>query len=426
MTDPTNKYHYDRFLTWLSGAYGYDRSIKDITNHPKTDVFSISIRSVTHYMDAWVTNIKQMDSMAQYLRNVYVNFEQTDQVCYLDILKEARVIFYTAPYIKSRMTNDINHWISAGNHTLITHSYIPFSKDRGAVTDFIDNLSEPIDSGKIMEPVKIFLGTGKRDTEMVMYRGEMYSYEDYLDPVRNAVSGTSELTGFKRVKYDIHSQSGEIRSNDATFSAINSQHLDIQRYFDLPLNGKTLVAIDNKPLITELHFGSSKIIYLHCRPSDMPINIADAIADGLAKYAALPQMATKGSGKYYLHRYELNNGAQAVVVWDRKALASFGPECGGYTPNMDKLRIKYSVPEALIDTTVQLGEPGKYILYSYLNGSTQNIDSPDGNIDLKADGVSGELFYIIPDDTNTANILADITASRKKLDDALTGKITVK
>jgi len=425
MTDPSNKYHYDRFLTWLSGAYGYDRSQKDAPNHPKTDVFSISIRSAAHYMDAWVTNIKQMDSMAQYLRDEYINFEQTDQVCYPDILKDARVIFYTAPYIKSKMTNDINHWLSDGNHVLVTHSYIPFSKDRGAVTDFIDNMSEPIDSGKIMEPVKIFLGTGKRDTEMVMYRGEMYSYEDYLDPVRNSISGTSELTGFKHIAYTIHSQSGEVKSSDPTFSSLSGQHLDIHRYFEVPLVGKTLVGIGDKPLVTELCFGSSKIIYLHCRPSDLPIGIADTIAAAIAKYADLPQMALKGQGKYYLHRYELKNGSQAVVVWDRNSLASFGPECGGYTPNMDKLRIKYSVPEAHIDTVVPSGKPGKYIVYSYLNGSRQNIDSEDGNITLKADSVSGELFYIIPDDTNAVNILADIETSHEKLNVALKGKISV-
>jgi len=417
MTDPKQTYYFDRMCQWLGGAFGFDIARSYKNDHIPTDTYSISIRSSVDYMDSWIWSIYQMDSMTPYLRDVYVNCDQTDQVCYNDILKKARVIFYNPPKSKKELVTDLNKWLDKSGKILFTHSYIPFANDNGGIVGLVEDLNKPIKDGKVLEGVLGFFKD--RNTDMVVYRGEPYSYADYQKPINNAQSGASELEGFEGKNFSLKIATGKISSSE--FKDLNTNDIvKIDNYFDVNLGGTPVIFIGDKPLLTKLTVKGSDIYYLHARPSELPQDLVVKITSHLKDSLALPKYANSGADtKYYLHRYMAEDNIEQIMVWDRSSLSSYPYNCGGYVPGIDKLRILANDPKANIDVNVPV-KNGDYTLYEASSGKETKITVTTGEINLKQTGKAAELFFIVP--SGKEDKLAKVKETMARFNDALQAK----
>ncbi len=394
-TDDKEKYRHNRLLVFLGGAYGYKQARNDKSFRPQAPVVSVTLRSVNHYMDAWMWDVKSMDSFARYLADEHIDMEETFPGQLPEILKTVNSLFYTPIYTRKVDFKPVKDWLDAGGKTLVTHSFIPYSVDNGI--NYLLN-KKRIKSVVIPPMINNLMKfpNGKGDT--VIYRGEDKTYADFLALKSNVPFQKQYLIddSFKSLQVVDSPVSGKISFDG---KIIDNEPITIPQYWKWnDPKAKVLAKIGNLPLISVLKISKeNRIIYLHCRLSVLPEPLRKQLTPLLSNYLKLPRVAQPSYDKpAFVHAYKLGKtNVNAVVLWDKKALAKFGLFAGyRQTGKWKTIHFGYRTPGANGSCRYNIGKPGEYQIYWMISGREKAIESTDGFIDLSLDNCLADICFI--------------------------------
>jgi hypothetical protein len=411
MFDPAEEYHNTRWRTYLGGAYGYKQARNDKSFRSKPPVLSVSLRSVNHYMDAWNWDIKLMDSFCRWFSPIFVDAEETYPGELDALLPETEYLFYTAPYTKKSDFAKISNWMAQGGKTLVTHSYIPYTVDDG-IEYQLD--AARISKAEIPQLIKDYMQfPGGADT--VIYRGENYSYADFLaEDIRSPFQ--TELTiapEFAALTLDNNGIAGEAVAGDTVLG-----NVDVPQYWNwTPEGAEVLATVNGKPLVSRLQSADgSVIVYLHVRLNLLEDSMKQAVTTLIADTLDLPRLAKPTDKTALLHAYKLpEDGVTAAILWDKKALEARG-YYAGYRPanewSVDN-RYNYNMPGADGAVRYIVPAPGDYRVYQFVAGKESVVTADeDLTITLALDNQLCDLFYVAPDTAQWQEKLEEIKAKR--------------
>jgi hypothetical protein len=361
MSDPKNAYQYDRFSAWMSQAYGFRQARREETARPVPTVLSVSLRSVAHYISAWMWNINQQDSMAIPLSDAQLDFEQTDLSNLPSVIDKASVIFYTPPQSVRQEGTRLQAWLDQGGKTLVTHSYIPVSLDDG----------------------QALLKPGVKNVEFL---GEDHNYSAYMaDPV--ATPDFALLPCFK----------GLTQSGDKTWILPPGS------------SAKLILGTPDKPLLSQIALPkNSSILYIHVRPQDLSADEQKQVMDKLVELLQLPQIAIDPSGDGVMAHRFYHGPTEVISLWNRGRLNQLGflPGYGAhllvgrgadaYDPK--KRPYPYLAPGAQCSAKIPVAAAGTYRVYRFFTDSEETVTvGVDKLLPVTVEGAVVEQFYIAPD-----------------------------
>ena len=413
MMNPEDEYHNRRWRTFLGGAYGYKQARDDRAMRPNAPVLSITLRSVNHYMDAWNWDVKSMDSFCRYFSPIHVDAEESFPGELDALLPETKYLFYTAPYTRKQDFARISDWLAKGGRTLVTHSYIPYTADEGV--EYQLNAAS-ITQAPVPELIMSFMKfPGVTDT--VIYRGENYSYADFLAKKILSPFQTQNVIApeFSSVTLDENGISGEAAAGGRTLGKI-----EVPQYWNwTPEGGKVLATVAGKPLVTRLdRADGSVIVYLHVRLYLLDEPLRQAVTTLIADNLALPRLALPvAETPALLHAYQLpDTPASAAILWDRGALEERG-FYAGYRPETQwtiENRYNYNMPGADGKVRYLVPEAGEYRVYQFVAGKETVVTADaDRTVTLALENQLCDLFYVGKDTPEWREKLSQLKAKRE-------------
>lgn len=412
-TEPEHEYVNIRWRTFLGGAYGYKQSRRDKAMRPVAPVLSVTLRSVLHYMDAWNWDVKSMDSFCRYFSPLHIDAEETYPGELETLLPQNKYLFYTAPYTRKQDFSRISGWLAQGGRTLVTHSYIPYTVDEGIEYQLSAERIQRAFVPKLIMDFMRFHGA----TDTVIYRGEEYSYADFLaekviSPFQNKLLIAPE---FSSIVLDENGVSGAVTAGKNPLGS-----LTVPQYWQwTPEGGRVLASVGERPLVTRLdRADGSTLVYLHVRLQHLEEPMRQAITALIADELALPRLALPGEKPALLHAYRLPGiaGSSAAVLWDRGALEERG-YYAGYRPTDEwtiEKRYNYNMPGAAGSVRYLVPEAGKYRIYQFVAG-TETVAEADSDrtVELALDGKLCDLFYVGPDTPEWREKIAEFRKQRE-------------
>jgi hypothetical protein len=385
-SDPANVYHYDRYAGMMSQGHGWWQARHDDASRPAARVFTVSLRSSVHYIQSGVWTMAVEDSFEDALAGAQVDVEMTDTLALPEILPEADVLFYAPPVSRHVDAERVQRWLDRGGKTLVTHSYIPRSLDRGEVP----------------------LRHGVRNVD---FRGEEFNYKDYLDRIRFLDGGFALHPVFAALNrgaegyWYLSACGGEpdqskVPWNRATAPGVGWEWVRF---------GTGLARV--KPLISELALANgSRIAYIHQRLEDIPPRTVRKMMAALVERYALPLLAREdhGARRAIVHTFRAGD-AGIAVLWNEEKLVELGwlggygehllPGRGPTTFDLEVRPYPIGIPGAVCGAWVPVERGGgTYRVYAMLaNRETTVEPAPDGWIRLQVPDLLGEQFYYAPD-----------------------------
>ena len=391
MTDPASGYPNQRWRTYLAGAFGYELAFENSAKRRVSPVLSVTLRSVAHYMDAWNWDVKSMDSFCRYFSPLHIDAEETYPGQLRERLEDSEFLFYTVPYSRKQDFGAVAKWMGEGRKKLVTHSYIPYSIDPG-----FDPL---LDSSKFTEvflPENIQGLLKSKTSDSVIYRGENYSYADFLKSKVDIVPAEERLVPeFATLKAPESGVSGPVRWGDSLLA----DSLEAEQYWTwAPAGGKVLATVGSKPLVTRLdRADGSRIIYCHLRFQLLPEELKQKLTAAIAAELALPQLALPVEKRPALaHVYNFAAGNAAVVLWDRARLEANGYYAGYRSKEEWAKMSRFTYHNSGANGAVRLlrAEPGRYRILALPSGREFTVENqPDGML-LELDNRLCELFLV--------------------------------
>lgn len=405
--DPASGYANNRWRTFLAGAFGYELAHSEKVRRSTPPVLSVTLRSVAHYMDAWNWDIKSMDSFCRYFSPLHIDAEESYPGQLEERLPDTQFLFYTVPYSTTADFDKVQNWLKQGQRTLITHSYIPYSINPG-----FDPLLDSSRFDEVFLPDNIKSVLKAEKTDSVIYRGENYSYADFLkrkvDIVPTARRLAAEFNSLQTPKSGV---SGTILWRDVVLE----NNFESEQYWEwTPAGGKIIATIGNRPLVTILDRpDGSRIIYCHLRLHHLPETLRQELTSRIATEIKLPRLALPVEKRPALaHVYKFNsNKATAVALWDRAALEKNGYYAGYRTKEewAKMRRFTYRNPGA--NGAVRLVQPaGKYRILALPSGREFTAQSDGEGILLALDNQLCELFFVAEDTVDWQAKMAAIRA----------------
>ncbi|MBN1558223.1 MAG: hypothetical protein JW951_08760 [Lentisphaerae bacterium] len=385
-TDPANAYHYDRYAGMMSQGHGWWQARHEKASRPAARVFTVSLRSSVHYIQAGVWTMAVEDSFEDALAAAHVDVEMTDTLELPEILPGADVLFYAPPVSRQIDAERLQAWLDAGGKTLITHSYIPLSLDRGAV---------PLRPG-----VK---GTG--------FRGEEFNYKDYLDRLGHLGDAFALHPAFAALHRGAEDY-WYLRAADQELDPSKppwDRSADSANSWEWVRFGTGLARVH--PLVSELPLeNGSRLVYIHQRLEELPPRILRKIVAALIERYDLPRLARRddATGPAIAHTFRAGDACVAVL-WNERRLEELG-WYGGYGPHLmpgrgpdiydlDVRPYPIAAPGATCGAWVPVEQTGTtYRVYAVLADRESVVEaSPDGRLRLQVPDLLGEQFYYAPD-----------------------------
>ncbi len=368
LLNPDNGYHHTRFRNWMAQGLAFRQAKLDrAAKLPAVDVLNVSLRSVGFYIgNFW--SLGQMDSWGPALAEAQVNFEQTDPQELPRRLEQARVIFYAPPVSRPEIAAQLEAWLAQGGKTLVTHSYIPFSHDRGRA-----DLKESVQD--------------------VAFSGKDFDYADYVADL--------------------------------------AKQADTPLFKDFAPGrpaGRTVVAgADGKPLLTlNERPGGSRVYYLHSRPASVAPEALAQVMTRLAADLNLPLlMGGADAATAMVNRYQ-NDVCQIVTLWNRTEITKTGFG-GGYGEHLMPKRsakeydpkvypYKSHLPGAFCQATLSLDKPGQYRVYRFLADQEEVVEvGPQRQLTLTQKDEMVDVYYLAEDSEAFRQSLVPIKAERAKI-----------
>lgn len=398
MSDPKHAYHYDRYSAWVSQADGWRQARREGTFRPAPKVVSVSLRSSVHYMQAWLWNVQQADSLGAALADANIDYEETDTLELPDVLDRADVVFYTPPVSQPVDGARIQAWLARGGKTLVTHSYIPVSRDNGEV--------------KLLPGVK-----------NVEFRGEEFDCADFLD-LTQGTGGESSLhpafAGLAKEAQGYWRLPGMAAQwPDATPATSPWKQVKLG-------NGLEWVC----PMVSELTLpGNSRILYIHRRPRDLAPKQLEKLMAVLTDHCSLPRLAVPDpmlGGPVIAHRFQPPGDTRVMVLWNVRHLLKLG-DTGGYGSHLlpergpdkfDLNRRPYPIlaPGERCGAQVPVARPGVYRVYRFLEDRDELLTAgADCRLPLVVAGRFAEQFYYAPDTPAFRDEVARLRLHRAKV-----------
>jgi hypothetical protein len=375
-SDPTNAYDYDRYANAMSQGHGWWQARHEGAARSSARVFAVSLRSSVHYIQAGVWTLDVEDSFEDYLANAHVDVETIDTLGLPEVLPEADTLFYAPPVSRRLDAERVQRWLDEGGKTLITHSYIPLSLNRGAVE----------------------LRPGVRS---VRFRGEEFNYKDYMDRLQGIGEGFALHPAFAKL------QRG---AEDYWYLADPDQEPGpIAAGWQWVNIGTGLGRIH--PLVSELPLANgSRIVYIHQRLEDFPPRTMEKLMATLIERYQLPVVARDdaATNRAITHTYRAGD-SRVAVLWNERKLVELGwlPGYGAhllvrrgpdqFDPDVRPYPIQ--TPDARCGAWVPVDQPGvSYRAYAFLANRETTMDAtPDGWLRLQVPDQLAEQFYYAPD-----------------------------
>lgn len=141
--NPGNPVLFTTFRNFMACARGFRQAKLDRSVRLKTDVRHVMQRSAIFITGG--NNYPVDDGFASWgpmLVKAGINYEQTEPRELPLLLPSTRVLFFGSPVCSPETAAQIGKWLSAGNKTLLLHSYVPFSHAKGRI-DLRELLAEP-------------------------------------------------------------------------------------------------------------------------------------------------------------------------------------------------------------------------------------------------------------------------------------------
>jgi hypothetical protein len=374
LSNPANEYMFDRWSNWMTGALGFTFARDEKVTRPDTRVFNISIRSPGYYISSWIPGLNQGPSFGPLLADNHVPYKQWDRSEMPEILGEADVIFYSAPFSRTQDWKALRDWLKSPGKTLVTHSNLPFSLDDGQSR----------------------LNPGVQN---VNYTGPDQSYTDFLTEVANYKA--TIFPEFKSLRPLANGNRG-------------------------PVPGAQILAGDNKnPLLSTVSLaGNSKLYYLHCNPVRMDERDRAQVMKILVDRLNLPRTVVSSSKPVMAHHFA-SPRADVLNVWTGLDLPGFRggygehlmPRRGASTFDPAKRPYPWLSPAGeTISVDVPVDEEATYRVFSFLAGEESVIKStPRKLLRLEVKGVFAEQFYYAKDGPGIREMITILKKHRERL-----------
>lgn len=362
MLDPNEKYYNNRWRVWLAGAYGYKQARDLETFRPKAKAVQLANRSGGFYTESWVWDANIRNTFGSDLLAAYVDVESLAPTQMEELLKYD-TLFYTPIYTPKNQIKNLNNYLAKGKKRVITHSFIPYSLDRGVNYFHWEELPHQI-AHHALDNLQ-------------------NSQEWILSPI------------FKDLKF----ATGEVKGN-VKFGNENLGETTIPEYWSWsPKNGKVIATIGDKPLITVAKDRfDNEFVYLHARLSRIDAKLRRKLVALMSEKLDFGSIAkANGENPLIMHKYELKNVAgDAIAIYDRDVLEKTGSVLG-YRPQEDwkKTMYQYKSDGTKSAADYKVKSAGEYLVYYPLSNRLEKVKvGEDKLVKLSLNGTFAEIVFV--------------------------------
>ena len=363
MKDPANAYFHNRWKVWLGGAYGYKDARNLKTFRPRAKALQVTSRSGGFYTESWIWDAQVRNTFGGDLLAAHVDVESTFPGQFPEVAEEFGTIFYTPLFTRRIDVEPLKRFLSQGGRRIITHSFIPYSIDRG-----VNYFAWDEQSHQIAHHAQDNLNSSDRW---------------FLDPA------------FSCLKLRQGEVTGEVRMAGETLGAIT-----IPEYWEWPVPaGEVLAEIGTLPLVTRFRTSlGNELYYVHARLSRIEPKTRRKLTALLAEAADVDRLAIPDAEHpALLHAYRLGTASgDAVVLYDRALLERDGAVLG-YRPAEEwaKILFQYRADGACSGARYLVRKPGEYLVWHFISGRSEVV-SADHTLELplRLEGVFADVIYI--------------------------------
>ena len=385
MLDRKYPYNHNRWLTYVGGAFGYKDSRNLRMYKPKSRALTVSQRAGGFYQESLIGDGFVRNSFGKEILNHLIEADGAFPGELAGLIDGYDTLFYTPIYSRREEARTIGRWLKHGDRLLITHSFIPYSLDRGAA---IMSWEEP--TGELEEHYRI--NAGGRDNWL-------------LHPV------------FRNIRLETGEKRGEVKVFGETLG-----ELTLPEYWRwTPPNSTVLATIGGEPLISLVKLpGNNRIVYWHARPFRLDGAMLSRLFDRVASALQIPRLAEQEEGNgVLLHRFRsgIVPGAEALVIYDRNIMNRDGAVVGYRNwDDWDRVYFQYAAPEARGRARYNVSAPGEYLIY-YLLAGREEKHSADaaGQVPVSLDKAFADVVYVVPADENGRSFLEERKRFRETL-----------
>ncbi|MBQ0104987.1 MAG: hypothetical protein KBT47_03000, partial [Armatimonadetes bacterium] len=212
----------------------------------------------------------------------------------------------------------------------------------------------------------------------IWYPGNTINNPDLFASVIGQVSKGEDVT-LGEVKFKMP-KGVKITQKDSIQSTYKGEYYEIEK------NGQVLLSFGDIPVLTMINYGKNHVFYYHINAG--VDNALDRFAmDIIYEICNIKQEGETENG--YLQRYKLQNGSEAIALYNRNSFETFvGP------PNKwNYFKIKEEGAEAKV--TVKPSVTGDYVVYDFLNNEII-YEGKGKSLTIEMKDLTANLYYIIP------------------------------
>jgi len=286
---------YQSFTGFTSAYAGFLENKNDKANKPKTDLLAISNRPITGYSGSFDRSYGANDyNLVKYLFELdYLYDGAAFPMEDAYDINDYKTILYSPTDAPKGFLSKLSKWLEKSDKVLITHSFVP-TREATPMKDFTssDNSIGDNDSGKIL------------------------GFDDVK--ISNVKSGILRVVNKKLLK---------------ALAKYNNKKIELATPLYSIKKGIPLISIGNMPLVSEIKYGKSKIIYLNFSPlktitesgnvkienidsnvqnKKFEMDIINAILEDYLGYK--PISKNVGKNKIRALRFDLENSKDKVFV----------------------------------------------------------------------------------------------------------------
>lgn len=285
MTDPSQLW-YSSYTGMKASLDGTLLAANDELKRPDTDVLSITLRSVTGHEDTSFDRggDDQYCNLAKALTAKNYLYDQAAFPMDNIDIHSYKTILYSPRETPKGYFDTMRQWLNTPGHTLITHSFVP---------------KREID------------GVSVYDTDMTSI---------YANVKGDDILGLGTVT-----KTDV--TAGSINSIDPDFAPYLNVQAGEQVQLKKPLyeitNGRPLVKLGDKNLVTEVNVGGSRVIYLNFVPAQTTIqndSLDMKIMDAVMRYVGKTPYSEDPANQFGVLKFEKPGGYVFSII-NKKAIA---------------------------------------------------------------------------------------------------------
>lgn len=363
MKDPANAYFHNRWKVWLGGAYGYKDARNLKMSRPRAQALQVASRSGGFYTESWIWDAQVRNTFGGDLLAAHVDVESTYPGEFLEVADEFKTIFYTPLFTRRVDVEPLKKFLARGGRRIVTHSFIPYSIDRGVN----------------------YFAWDEQPHQIAHHALDNLSADDrwLLDPV------------FSSLKL----QSGEL-TGDVEMAGEKLGRITIPEYWQWSVpGGDVLARIGDRPLITRVKTPqNNEFYYVHARLSRIEPAVRRKLTARLAAAAGAERQAIPDPARpVLLHAYRIGTvPGTAVVLYDRTILERDGSVLG-YRPQEDwaKILFQYRADGARSGARYLVPSPGEYLVWHFVSDRMETVKAGENlEVPLELNGVFADVVFV--------------------------------